>query len=237
MGCTGSKTPAEPAAEPTAEPVAESPSIGTLTYFAGLKSRGEPTQLCIAYGGLNMTVELIDFEEWGKRKGVISPFLPYITEPDGKVFGETEVIMKYLGEKAGMVVDEKQEELCKIANGAPIQIADPQYNIPDPTAFGAPTYDEWLPTALPVLKDYAAKLGDGPFFAGEKPGYAECFVWHNLDNCFSLGVITADNLGEDVVTKLTAFYDAFKVLPGISDYLAKRPTTWGMPGSKANPTA
>ena len=206
MGCTGSKTPAEPAAEPTAEPVAESPSIGTLTYFAGLKSRGEPTQLCIAYGGLNMTVELIDFEEWGKRKGVISPFLPYITEPDGKVFGETEVIMKYLGEKAGMVVDEKQEELCKIANGAPIQLADPQYNLPDQP------YADWVPLALPVLKDYAAKLGDGPFFAGAKPGYAEPFIWHNIDNCISLGIVTADNLGADVVAKLMGFYDAFKVL-------------------------
>ena len=210
--------------------------VGVLTYFQGLKSRGEPTQLVAAYGGLNLGVELIDFPTWGTRKGVIAEFLPYITEEGtGKVIVETEVIMKYLGEKAGMVADEKQEALCKIANGAPIQIADPQYNVPDPTAFGAPKYEDWYPTAVPVLKEYAEKLGDGPFFAGAAPGYAEAFVWHNLDNCFSLDKAKfAEDVGPDFA-KLEAFYDAFAALPGVKDYLAARPTTWGIPGSKANP--
>ena len=45
---------------------------------------------------------------------------------------------------------------------------------------GVPEYDFWLPLAIDELKKYATELGDGPFFAGESPGYGEAFVWHNL---------------------------------------------------------
>ena len=217
-------------------------SAGTLTYFMPVRSRGEPTQLCIAYGGVDMKVELISFEEWGKRKAAgVAPFLPYITQPDGTIMLETTVIMKHIGTLGGkFVVDAKQDALCEMSNDPPMQQCDPTYNLPGGGGrdkAGQPEYDAWFAAAGDGLKDYVAKLGDGPFFAGAKPGYAECFIWHNIDNCISLGIVTADNLGEDVVTKLTAFYDAFKVLPGVKDYLAKRPTTWGIPGSKAQPTA
>jgi len=218
---------------------AEAGGVSKLTYFGGLRSRGEPTQMCIKYGGLNMEVELIDFDEWGKRKSDKIPFMPYITEADGSIVLETENIMKYLAEKGGkFVVDAKQEELCKIANGNPIMLADPHFNMPDPVGFGAPAYDVWFPTAVEQLKDYAVRLGDGPFFAGAKPGYAECFVWHNLDNCFALDKEKfAEAIGADPMAKLQGFYDKFAALDGIKEYLAGRPKVWGMPGSKAQPAS
>jgi len=209
---------------------------GKLTYFAGLKSRGEPTQLIAAYGGVKMEVELIDFEEWGKRKGVVANFLPYITNPDGTIMVETTVICKHLATLGGkFVVDAKQEELCEIANGAPIQLADPVYNTPEKGApFGVPPFEEWQKSAAEVLKDYVTKLGDGPFFAGETPGYAEAFVFHNLDNCFAIDKAGFTELvGAEGMAKLEAFYDKFAALDGVKDYLAKRPTTWGLPGSIA----
>lgn len=207
--------------------------VGTLTYFAGLRSRGEPTQLIARIGGLEMNVELIDFEEWGKRKGKIAPFMPYITSPEGKVMIETEVICKFLAEQGGkLVVDAKQEELLKIANGAPIQLADPQLNLPGQEA----GYDDWFAKAAPVLKDYADRLGNGPFFAGEKPGYAEPFIWHNLDNCFALDKAKFEEaIGADAMAKLSGFYDRFAGLDGAKEYLAGRPKVFGLPGSKANP--
>ena len=208
----------------------------TLTYFAGLRSRGEPTQLIIAYGKLDMKVELIDFDEWGKRKGKVAPYMPYITEDDGKVVLDTEHICRYLGEKAGMVCDAKQDALIKVANGAPIQLADPHWNMPDPVALGAPPYEEWFPTAVPVLKKYADDLGAGPFFSGAKPGYADPFIWHNIDNCFALDKARfAEAIGAEATSKLEAFYAAFAAIPEIAGYLKKRPTAWGVPGSKANP--
>ena len=40
--------------------------------------------------------ELIDFDEWGKRKGDKFPFMPYITNPDDTILLETEAICKHL---------------------------------------------------------------------------------------------------------------------------------------------
>ena len=213
-----------------------------VTYFAGLKSRGEPTQIALAYEGItDIEVELIDMEEWGKRKSEALPYLPYITFTDGTVLLETVDVLKYIANKGGkFVVDEATEDLCKIANSQPIQGADPKANLPDGgVSWGFPPYDEWLPTAIAVLKDYVAKLGDGPFFSGEKPGFGEAFVWHNIDNMFTLAKDDiATELGEEDMAKLQAFYDAFAALDGIKDYLESRPTKFpkfGFPGSKLNP--
>ena len=76
----------------------------------------------------------------------------------------------------------------------------------------------------------------GPFFCGEKPGYGEAFIWHNLDNCFALckDDIAAE-VGEEGMKKLQDFYDTFAALDGVKEYLAKRPKVWGVPGSKAQP--
>jgi len=231
--------PSNPLEELGKKLIARQPKdAGTMTYFAGLRSRGEPTQLCIALGGIKCEVELITFDVWGGRKGKIAPFLPYITNPDGSIMLETTVIMKHLGQLGGLVADAKQDELCKIANDPPIQLADPVYNLPDGgVSMGVPPFDEWKKPAAAVLKGYAAKLGDGPFFAGEAPGYAECFVWHNLDNCFAMDKEAgwSDLIGADAYGKLKAFYDKFAKLDGVKEYLAKRPTTWGMPGSRAQP--
>ena len=217
-------------------------SAGTLTYFVPVRSRGEPTQLCIAYGKVDMNVELISFEEWDKRKAAgVAPFLPYITQTDGTIMLETCVIMKHIGKLGGkFVVDAKQDELCKISNDPPIQHCDPTFNLPGGGGrdkAGQPEYDEWFAATGEVLKDYAAKLGDGPFFAGAKPGYAECFVWHNLDNCFDIDKAAFTKyIGEDAMGKLTAFYDRFAALDGVKEYLARRLKLWGLPGSRAQPT-
>ena len=88
-----------------------------------------------------------------------------------------------------------------------------------------------------MLKDLAARLGDGPFFAGDAPGYAECFVWHDLDNCFGIDKAAfASYLGEEAMGRLAAFYARFAALDGVKEYLARRPKVWGLPGSRAQPT-
>ena len=217
------------------------PKHGTLTYFVPVRSRGEPVQLCIAYGKVDMGVELISFDEWGKRKAAgVAPFLPYITQPNGKIMLDTCVIMKHIGKLGGMKVDRQQDELCKIANDPPIQLCDPTFNLPGGGGrdkAGQPEYDKWFADTGEVLKDYAARLGDKPFFAGDKPGYAECYVWHNLDNCFGIDKAAfAEYLGEEAMGKLVGFYDRFAELDGVKEYLARRLTVWGFPGSRAQPT-
>ena len=216
--------------------------VGKLTYLNSMvRSRGEPTQICAAYGGVGMEVELVPYDVWESRKGKIAPFLPYITQPDGSVLIETLVIMKHLAEVGGkFVIDEKTEKLCEIANSAPIVQADNIFNLPGGGGVGEkagdPKYDEWFKGTAEVLKEYVVQLGDGPFFAGEKPGYGEAFVFHNLDNCFDIDKAAfTDAIGEDGMAKLTAFYGKFAALDGVKEYLAGRPKAWGLPGSRANP--
>jgi len=212
---------------------------GKMTYFAGLRSRGEPTQMIAAYGGVKLDVELIDFDEWGKRKGKVAPFMPYITNPDGSILVETPAVCKHLAKLGGKFgMDQKAEALCDLGNSAPIQLADPQYMMPDGgVSLGCPPYDEWKPTMISALKDKVLPQLTGPFFCGDKPGYGEAFIWHNLDNCFALcKEDIAAGVGAEGMAKLEHFYKCFAELDGIKEYLARRPTQWGVPGSKANPS-
>ena len=57
---------------------------------------------------------------------------------------------------------------------------------------------------------------------------------HNLDNCFAIDKpgFTA-LIGEEPMAKLSAFYDTFKELDGVEEYLARRQMLWGLPGSRA----
>lgn len=97
-------------------------------------------------------------------------------------------------------------------------------------------YDEWKPLMIAQIKDKVLPQLTGPFFCGEKPGYGEAQIWHNLDNCFALcKADIAAAVGAEGMAKLEAFYAKFAELDGIKDYLARRPKQWGVPGSKANP--
>ena len=137
-------------------------------------------------------------------------------------------------------IDDKQAELAKIGNAPPFQLHDPLWNLPPPMLeqFKIPSMEKWLEAAVPVFKDLVAKLGDGPYFGGEKPGWGECYTWHNLDVSLALAEkeLTAA-VGEAEMGKLKAFYAKFAEFPGVKEYLEKRPKTWGMPGSKAQPEA
>ena len=223
--------------------MAMSKDAGKMTYLEMPRSRGEPTQLCAAYGGVKLEVELIGDEEWAKRKGKIAPFMPYITNPDGTIMLETTVIMKHLATVGGkFVIDAKTEELCETANGAPCQWVDPIFNLDDEHNWcgalrpGEPKYDKWVIDMVAVLKDWVAKLGAGPFFAGETPGYGECYVWHILDNLFAIDKPAfTEAIGAEAMAKLTAFYETFAALDGVKEYLARRKKVWGLPGSRAQP--
>mmetsp|Transcript_22047 Transcript_22047/g.41317 ORF Transcript_22047/g.41317 Transcript_22047/m.41317 type:complete len:225 (-) Transcript_22047:220-894(-) len=212
---------------------------GTLVYFAGLQSRGEPCRMIAAYGGVTIQNRYVTFEEWAKLKSEKIPYMPYIEEKDGKILLETVAICKHLAVLGGkMVVDEKQATLCKTANSFPMQTADPYLNLPEQAwaNFKLPTLDGWVKELAPVLKKLAAELGNGPFFAGEKPGYGEAFIWHNIENQM-VGPAKAkieEAVGKDDMKKLMTFHAEFKALPGVKEYLAGRPKKFGAPGSFAS---
>lgn len=212
---------------------------GTFTYFVGVKSRGEPIQMIAKYGGVDLKLDLITNEQWAALKSGPEHTIPFITNPDGLIMCETEVICKHLATMGGkLVVDAKQAELCTIANHPPMAWSDALFNLPDEVSstLGCPSLDEWVKDVAPVLKDLAAKLGDGPFFAGESPGYAELYLFHRLDIQFAIAKEElSKEIGDEAMGKLEAFYAKVAELDGVKEHLAGRPTAWGMPGSRANP--
>merc|ERR1712093_744605 len=223
------------------------PNAGTLHYFAGLRSRGEVVRMTAKYGGVEYTMHDLTMEEWGPfkeaegkkdPKGIQS--LPYVTKPDGSDMAETCEVMKYLATLGGkFVVDEANDKLAARANEPPFMLADPFLNLPEATrkAFGIEiTKEDALKAIAEGWKTLATELGDKNFFSGEKPGYGEVFVFHNIDN----GLTIADKelseaIGEDAAKKLKAFHKRFSELPGIKEYLAGRPKVCGVPGSVGNP--
>lgn len=78
----GKAADAGPAGEKAAEPPKK--HAGTMTYFAGLRSRGEPLQLIVALsdGQVGMKVKLVSQEMWAELKPTYKT-MPFITRPNG----------------------------------------------------------------------------------------------------------------------------------------------------------
>jgi len=237
MGCQGTKEKAGDVAEKKL----------TIHYFQGLRSRGEMCRMVAAHGDVQYESHELSFEEWGKFKeeqGKLEPkgiqTLPYITKSDGTNMAETCDIMKYLAELGGkFVIDDATYKLAERANAPPFCMVDPFLNLPEEARknFGIDTPVEDMKKIIAEnWKTLADELGDKNFFAGEKPGYGEVYVFHNIDNGLSWADKELSELcGEEVITKLKAFHKRMSELPGIKEYLATRPKFCGMPGSVGNP--
>ena len=104
-------------------------------------------------------------------------------------------------------MDAKQAELARIGNTAPLQMCDPLWNLPPPMQeqYGIMPFDQWVEAVIPIFKDLVAKLGDGPYFGGAKPGYGECYTWHNVDVSFKIAKPELTKaLGAAMIQKLEA---------------------------------
>jgi glutathione S-transferase len=245
MGCGGSDTKEEkaPQVEVKAD-AAKAPGALTMTYFAGLRSRGEVVQMCAAHGEVKHEMKFLTFEEWMPFKGEQEKMepkgmttLPFVTKPDGKNMGETCDVLKYLAELGGkFVVDEATHKLAERANSNEFMICDPVLNLPEEMRPGKVTKEDAIKAYTDQLKTLATELGDKNFFAGEKPGYGECFVFHNIDNCLTLAdKELTEAIGEESMKPLKAFHKRFSELSGIKEYLAGRPKAFGFPGTLGNP--
>jgi len=197
-----------------------------------------------AGSGVQYTMKTLSGEEWKSFKeeqGKLEPkgiqSLPYVTKPDGSLMAETCDVMKYLAELGGdaFVIDDATYKLAERANAPPFSLADPYLNLPDPVReqFGYATPPEQvLADLVEGFKTVAGELGDKNFFAGEKPGYGEVYIFHNINNALTWkGAELEAAVGEEAMKPLKAFHDRFSELPGIKEYLAARPKECGMCGT------
>jgi len=221
----------------------------TLTYF-GLRSRGEPPRFVAAYSGVTIENVALGQEEWGafkadgakpeaertdNKEGIQS--LPYVTHPDGKKQAETLDVMQIFAKAGGKMVDDADTRaLGDKANGIANSI-DPYLNLDEATrgAFGLTTpQDEAFAKAAEAFKEFATTLGDKAFFAGDKPGYGEAFVFHIIDNAKSIekdGKTKWAELVGDGWATLEKYHANFAGQPGVKEYLAARGDKCGVPGS------
>lgn len=187
--------------------------------------------MCAAHGGITLGDEAIPMDQWPAMKSDKIPHLPFIKRPDEPNMFETEDILKHVATIGGKFeVNEATAALCHRANTPPLFIVDPYLNMPEAMweGFGLPSKEEWIKMVGPELKKLADELGDKPFFNGDKPGYGEVFIWHNIDNMM---LCCKEELPE--LSKLEAFHKRISELPGCKEYLAKRPKKFGLPDSKA----
>lgn len=89
-------------------------------------------------------------------------------------------------------------------------------------------------SALPARLTACAKmLGDKQFFGGSAPHYGDLALFHICD---ATTIVKSDAL--EAFPTLVAWKNRSASLPGVAEYLAKRPRApdVGMPGSVLNPS-
>jgi len=95
-------------------------SLPKVTYFAGMEGRGEAIRLALAIGGIEFEDIGINHADWPTVKAA-TPFgtVPNL-EWEGKVLGQSNAILRFVGKKAGLYpVDDweaaKVDELLELA--------------------------------------------------------------------------------------------------------------------------
>lgn len=143
------------------------------------------------------------------------PNLPYYIDGDVKIT-QSNAIMKYVARKHNLdgesvkdkaVVDMLLDQAMDLRNGIVRLCYNPNFEtLKD-------DYFKNLPTSLAL---YEKKLGDNPWFAGEKLTVADFPFYELLDQLTRMktGVL-------DEYTKLRAFLTRFRELPKIKEYLAR----------------
>eukprot|EP00873_Tetraselmis_striata_P039530 jgi/Tetstr1/459794/TSEL_005145.t1 len=210
--------------------------------YLPVRGRGEALHMIAAYGRVPLKKVDIPLAKWPDLKSTIptnkagKQQLPVLRKEDGSLLPESHDIAVYLATKAGPPLmpagaagaeraaalwsyyDADDKPYCGESFKG-LFMLNPLLNW-----FPVETADEMLAAARPhfpkALACLEAELGEGPFFAGDLPCYADFALFHLLDNMRTL------DGGEALAAaggRLRAFYEAVSELPGVKEYLASRP--------------
>ena len=205
-----------------------------LVYFP-VRAKAEMIRMCLEFA--KISYEFVDAAQyfgvqWSAGGKGQAPFgqLPLL-EVDGEVLAQSGSIMRYVARLAGLTPKPKDQfkfALCDSIFEAAQDLAVGDLNVnPIVNVYTGLKFQERKRTylkAFPAKAAFFAKfLGGQAFFLGENPFYCDFAVYHVLSNTLLLDT--------DALTQypsLEAFMSRVASLPGIEDYLERRPKCEGI---------
>ena len=199
---------------------------GIKLYYFPLRARAEPIRMMLAHAGMPYEDEIIIFDEWPaiKEAREICPFgqLPTLKLPDGHVLPQCQAIALYVAKQADLY----PSDLVEAAKADALFALSQDLNLVNPLVnFFHCESDDWklkcdqFFQALPVnLATLEKEIGEGKYFGGTKPSYADFALLHIMDMTLTL---KADALQNN--PRLQEWIEAMKELPALRQYMTSRP--------------
>lgn len=194
-----------------------------IVYFE-VRAKAEPIRLCLRYGGIPYEdVSVSDYFGCGWRDAKAkAPFgqLPLLVVDDEAPLAQSGSITRYVAGLAGLApTDALEAARCDAVYEAAQELmgVNPVVNVFRDEAFEEKKR-EYFGHAPAKIANLARCLGEGPFYFGAKPLYADMAVYHVLSNTLLLEPAALDGLDN-----LKRFMAAVEGLPAVGAYLDERP--------------
>jgi len=200
----------------------------TLSYFQA-RGRAEISRLLLAQAGLVYEDERLTGDEWKVRKPKAPQGqMPYLTV-DGKSFGQSHSIERYLARLGGLagssatewlaidaIVEEVNDAIPNFVKAiSPFENKTEEEKVPKLAAYFANDFKKYTPLFDKHLK---ANKGGAGYLIGNKVSYADIYLWY----FFSMQKqVKADVLADFPV--LDGFCTRIGALPRIADWIKNRP--------------
>ncbi|CAG7732834.1 unnamed protein product [Allacma fusca] len=202
-----------------------------LTYF-NLGALAEPIRWAFKLAEVDFEDERIEREDWPalKKSGRFPSENMPLLEIDGEVFTQSSAILRYLGNKFGLTVDDEIQRLrldqvidittdVRPSFRAYFFEADPEKK----EKARLTIVNEVVPLYLRQIEGIVIKT-DGPYIAGSKLTYGDLSLTAALNVWIGVGVITEAQL-QEAYPATAKLREAVLNVPQIKAWLEVRPKT------------
>lgn len=197
-----------------------------LSYFDMPVSRGEECRLAFAIVGADFEDHRIARESWPAMKPT-TPFgaLPVLEVPGHPPIAQSNAILTYIGRRYGahptdLVEAARHEAVMAHVEDLRATVAHTARNADEATKQRA--REHIAASTIPAWAGYVeAQIGDGPFFAGERPLVVDVKLYMGM-RTFRRGVM--DHIPTtvfDAFPKLIRLYDALEAWPAVQTWITR----------------
>lgn len=225
-GKTSTKESGGGADEKVDQPSTKFPKL-QLVYFP-VRAKAEMIRMALAYGRVpfeDLSIQQYFGAGWRDGAKGKAPFgqVPLL-KVDGKELAQSGSILRYVSELAGLTpTDPFERARCDAIFEASQELVtgntniNPIVNVYCDEKF-AQTKETYMKAFPGKLANLAKQLGAGPFFFGKEPLYCDLACYHVFNNTLLL-----ETTSLDAHENIKSFMKAVEALPGVSEYLQKRP--------------